>query len=83
MRANEDQTLTSIKSTPIDAIKDVIEDELRAGRRAHHINPNLRAYELNNVRNDNVGAIGVRRLTQLADWLGIEVEIVVKPPRRH
>ena len=81
-RTHEDPTLHSIKSTLLDAIQVVLERELKAARKAHHIHPNLRFKELGRIRNDDVDGLGIRRLTQIAERLGIVVEINVKLPRR-
>lgn len=79
--AYAEPTLAAAKSALADAIQEVLERDVQAARKAHHLHPHLRLKELNYVKNGDVACVGFRRLAQIADGLGIKVELQVTLPR--
>lgn len=64
--AYSETPLAAAKDTLATAIREVLQKDTYAARRAHQIHPHLRLKELNYVKNGYIAFVGFRRLAQIA-----------------
>lgn len=71
---HEDELYVAIREPLLDAIQAVLQADVFAARKAHHVSPHLRLKDLNKIKNDDVADFSARRLANIARGLGIKLK---------